>query len=148
MSSYLLLPHILHPTIVRGSSKTLINNIFSNAISPNILSGNLRSSISDRLPKFLVAHNMFFNSPSSKTKIGQEGWTKFEQDNFILDSFSINWDQTLCIYSNDKFLDKTNSLLDLYTTRKKILKNKLKFRDIQWITPGIQKSISIINHYI
>ena len=131
---------------MRGSSKTLINNIFSNAISPNILSGNLRSSISGRLPKFLVAHNMFFNSPSSK--IGQEGWTKFEQENFILDSFSIHWDQTLCIYSNDKFLDKINSLLDLCTIRKKILKNRLKFRDIQWITSGIQKSISIINHYI
>ena len=50
LSSHLFLPHILQPIRVRGNSKTLIDNIFSNAISPNIISGNLMSSISDHLP--------------------------------------------------------------------------------------------------
>ena len=38
LSSYLFLPHILQPIRVRGNSKTLIDNIFLNAISPDIIS--------------------------------------------------------------------------------------------------------------
>ena len=38
LSSYLSLPHILQPIRVRGNSKTLIDNIFLNAMSPDIIS--------------------------------------------------------------------------------------------------------------
>ena len=59
LSSYLFLPHILQPIRVRGNSKTLIDNIFLNAISPDIISGNLISSTLDHLSQFLLALNIF-----------------------------------------------------------------------------------------
>ena len=46
LSSHLLLPHILQPKRVRRNSKTPIDNIFSNAISSNIIPDNITSSIS------------------------------------------------------------------------------------------------------
>ena len=40
------------------------------------------------------------------------------------------------------------SLLDTYAPLKKISKNKLKFKDKPWITPGLQMSISIKNQFL
>ena len=71
-----------------SNSKTLIHNIFSNAISPTTLPGNFTSSISDHLPQ-------------SKCNIYERDWTKFDQKHFILDYCSIDWDQKLCKDSND-----------------------------------------------
>ena len=48
--------------------------MFSNVISPNIISANLFSNAI---------------SPNEKD------WSKFDKENFILDYFSINWDQKL-----------------------------------------------------
>ena len=84
----------------------------------------------------------------------ERDWTEFHQENFIFDYFSIEWDQILCIDSNGieksfkNFLDKFDSLLDLYAPYKKISKSKLKFIDKPWIASGIQKSIPIKNHYL
>ena len=46
------------------------------------------------------------------------------------------------------FLEKFESLLDTYAPLKKLSKNKLKFKDEPWITPGLQKSISVKNQYL
>ena len=144
---------------MRGNSKTLIDSVFSNAISPNVIPDKLTSSTSDHLPQFLKAPNIFFNPTSSKSKMYERDWTKFDQETFILDYFSIDWDQTLCIQSNDidksckSFLDKFNSLLDLRAPYKKLpskkkKKKKLRFTYKPWIASSIQKSISIENHYL
>ena len=47
LSSHLFLPHITQPTRIRGSSKTLIDNIFSITLIENTISGNLTAIISD-----------------------------------------------------------------------------------------------------
>ena len=55
LTSYLFVPHITLPTRITASSKTLIDNIFSN--DPNFsagISGNFTFSISDHLPQFLL----------------------------------------------------------------------------------------------
>ena len=121
---------------------------------PNIISGNLTASISDHLPHFLVAPNIFFNASYPKSNIYERDWSKFDQENFVLDYFSVEWDNVL-ISSNtnteksDKtFLEKFESLLDTYAPLKKLSKNKLKFKDKPWITPGLQKTISIKNQFL
>ena len=68
LSSHNFLPHILHPSRVTTNSKTLID-IFSNMDVPSIISGNLTASISDHLPQFLVAPNIFFNASYPKSNI-------------------------------------------------------------------------------
>ena len=49
LSSNLFLTLILQPIRVTINSETLIDNTFSNAISPNIISSNIISSILDHL---------------------------------------------------------------------------------------------------
>ena len=66
LSCHLFLPHRRQATRVRTNSKTLIDNLFSNAISPNIISRNITSSISDHLMQFLIASNFSLNPPSLK----------------------------------------------------------------------------------
>jgi len=49
-----LKPYIIRPTRITPTSKSLIDNIFSNNIDPKNLSGNVICSISDHLPQFLL----------------------------------------------------------------------------------------------
>ena len=59
LSSHMFLPHIVQPTRISTTSKTLIDNIFSNIHAPSSISRNLTSSISDHLPQFLIVPDIF-----------------------------------------------------------------------------------------
>ena len=154
LSSNYFLPNILQNSRVTTNSKTLIDNIFSNMAVPNIISGNLTASISDHLPQFLVVPNIFFNTSYPKSNNYEKDWSRFDQENFVLDYFSVEWDNVLISpktnieKSYKTFLEKFESLLDTYAPLKKNSKNKLKFKDKPWITPGLQKSISIKNQFL
>ena len=73
-----------------------------------------------------------------------------KETNFILDYFSIDWEDLLKIdelnvdNSTQKYLEKINILLDTYAPLK-IDKYKLRFKSKPWITLGLQKSISVKN---
>ena len=99
LSSHLFLPHITQPTRIRDYSKTFIDNIFSNTLIENTISGNSAATISDHLPQFIILPNIFSNPPSNKTNIYERGWFNFVQENFILDYFSVDWNSLI---NNDK----------------------------------------------
>ena len=61
LASSLFIPLILKPARISSNSNTLVDNIFSNVIDPDIISGNLTASISDHLPQFPIIPNMFDN---------------------------------------------------------------------------------------
>ena len=94
---------------------------------------------------------MFGNILGNKSNIYERDWSKFHQENFILDYFSVDWEDLLKIddlnadNSTKIYLDKINMLLDTYTPLKRIDKYKLKFKSKPWITLGLQKSISVKN---
>ena len=46
---HMLLPHIIQSTRVTSSSRTLIENIFSNIAGPDFVSGNLIATVFDHL---------------------------------------------------------------------------------------------------
>ena len=147
-------PYILQPTRITSHSKTLIDNIFTNVILRDSLSGNVAATIFDHLPQFLIVPDIFSNPPSNKSNIYERDWSNFDQENFILDYFSINWNETLKTdeqntdYSTEVLLNKINDLLDNFAPLKKISKYKLKFNSKPWITPGLQKSISVKNKFL
>ena len=60
------IPLILQPTRITSCSNTLIDNIFSNVIDPDIVSGNLTATISDHLPQFAIIPNIFGNILGNK----------------------------------------------------------------------------------
>ena len=143
------IPLILQPNRITNHSNTLIDNIFSNVIDPDIISGNLTATISDHLPQFAIIPNMFGNISGNKSNIYERDWSKFDQENFILDYFSVDWEDLLKIdelnadNSIKIYLDKINMLLDTYAPLKRINKYKLKVKSKPWITLGLQKLISV-----
>ena len=64
LSSYMFLPYNIQPTRITFHSKSIINNICSNYIFQEIISGKLTSTISDHLPQFFIAPHIFPNTPN------------------------------------------------------------------------------------
>ena len=147
--SYSFIPLVSQLTRITSHSNTLLDNIFSNVIELDIISGNLSATISDHLPQFVIIPNMFGNISGNKSNIYERGRSKFDLENFILDFFSVDWEDLLKIdelnadNSTKIYLDKINMLLDTYAPLKRINNYKLKFKSKSWITLGLQKSISV-----
>ena len=80
VASNSFMPLILQPTRITSHSNTLIDNIFSNVIDPDIISGNLTATISDHQPQFSIIPNMFGNISGNKSNIYERN-----QENSILD---------------------------------------------------------------
>ena len=62
-------PSFLQPTRITSHSNTLIDNTFSNVFDPNIISGNLTATSSDRLSQFAIIPNVFGNISGSTSNI-------------------------------------------------------------------------------
>ena len=88
---------------------------------------------------------MFGNISGNRSNIYERDWSKYDQENFILDYFSVDWENFLKIdelNSTKMYLDKINMLLDTYAL---LQRYKLKFKSKPWITLDLQKSISVKN---
>ena len=151
LGSNLIIPQIILPTRVASRSKTLIDNIFSTESA--VISGNLCYSISDHLAQFCL-----FQSPDSKktekNDVMRPNWSLFDQENFILDYFDVNWpsvfeehdfDPDRCF---DAFNSKVNGLLDRHLPTRRLTKRQIKTKSKPWITPGILKSITKRDFYL
>ena len=119
--------------------------MFSNVIDPDIISGNLTATISDHLPQFSIIPNMFGNVSGNKSNIYERDWSKFDQENFILNYFSVDWEDLFktgelnADNSTRMYLDKINMLSDTYAPLKRVSKyNMIR----------LQKSISVKNKLI
>ena len=87
----------MHPTRITSHSKTFIDNIFSNFISPEIISDNITATIFDHLPQFLFVPNILLNPSTQKSNYYERDWSKFKQEKFILDYFDKDWANLLQI---------------------------------------------------
>ena len=117
----------MHPTRITNHSKTLTDNIFSNFISPDIISGNITATISEHLPQFSFAPNILSNLLTQQSDYYERDRSKFKQENFILDYFDKDWADVLQIdqqnvnLSLDSFLNNLNSILDVHAPLKKLI---------------------------
>ena len=154
LASNSFIPYILYPTRITSHSKTLIDNIFSNYIFHEIISGNISATISDHLPQFSFVPNILPNPSTQKSNFYEKDWSKFKQENFILDYFDTDWadllqiDQQNVNLSMDIFLNNMESILDTHAPLKKVNKWKLKFKTKPWITSALQKSILFKNNLL
>ena len=125
ISSYNLLPFITLPTRITGHSKTLIDNIFSNCTDPQIISGNLTSTISDHLPQFFIYPGMNKNFIPRKHNIYRRSLINYDKNELLSDFKNLDWEVISKINDNDTnksfnlFFSEINSLLDIsYPTQK------------------------------
>ena len=76
---------------------------------------------------------MFGNNSGNKSNIYEQDWSKFDTENFILDYFSVDWEDLLkteelsADNSTRMYLDKINMFLYTYAPLKIIYKYKMKF---------------------
>ena len=125
LASNSYLPYIIQPSRHTSHSRTLIDNIFSNVISKDIISGNITATISDHLPQFLISPNTFADPPSNKSSVFEKDWSNFDHENFVLDYCDIDWPNVLKLdeknvnLETNNFLDTINSELNKYAPLKK-----------------------------
>ena len=61
LASEFFIPYILHPTRIASYSKAIIDNIFSNYISHEIISGNITAGLSMNIDKQVKAERVITN---------------------------------------------------------------------------------------
>ena len=82
MSSYIIRT-ITIPTKINPNKSTVIDNIFTNQIHPDMLSGNLNLSISDHLPSFLIVPEDNQNHAPKKHNLYIKQTKNFDRVNFM-----------------------------------------------------------------
>ena len=152
-ASHLYVPHIIYPTRIahnetqNTTTKTLIDNIFSNSINySDGFSGNITFSISDHLAQFLIIpidytiHLHNYDKYKRDTK-------NLDKEKFILDLLEVDWKTTIKTENNDpnlsfiEFEKKLSSIIDSHMPIKKLTKKEINHQDKPWITLGIRNSI-------
>ena len=122
LTSNLIVPHIILPTRITLTSKTLIDNIFSNSIKyQHGISGNLTVSISDHLAQFLIIPGC--KEILAKKQCSYKRDTKhFDREHFLLDLIDIDFTSVFCEYTDPNacfyFLEsEINTIVDKYMSR-------------------------------
>ena len=134
LASNYIVPYILQPTRLTSYSKTLIDNIFFNTLSSEIISQNLTYTTSDHLPQFLFGPNILSNPSYNKSNTYERDGSKFNKKNFILDYVDKSWSDILQVSQQnvnlfiESFLNNMNSILDSNAPFKRVNKNKLRFK--------------------
>ncbi|XP_065671749.1 uncharacterized protein LOC136089625 [Hydra vulgaris] len=152
LTSNYFLPHIVHPTLICKTSKTLIDNIFSNLKSNKYKAGNLTTTISDHLPQFLIAYNILKPPPNKKLLIQERNWKRFNEVAFRNDFHNLSLDREPKIYPDNctQSLENTfsniNLLLDIHASLKKLNKQNIKVKTKPWISDELKHSIQHKNN--
>ena len=147
MASHML-PTITIPTKINRKKNTVIDNIFTNQIHPDMLSGNLTLAISDHLPSFLIIPRDNQNHAPKQQNFYTRETKNFDRLNFLYDYFDIDRNTILEANENNVnkslqiFLSEINKLLDKYMPLRKVTKKEYKKRFKPWITDIILDKIN------
>ena len=147
LTSNLFVPHIIHPTRITSTTKTLIDNIYSNSTNyKEGLSGNLTVSLSDHLAQFLIIPDECHHSTKNQNLFTRD--TKnLDSANFIREFQNIEWSNILKLHCNDPnisfdgFQSTVDNLVDTYLPKRKMTKNEIKKKEKPWISIEILKLI-------
>ena len=132
MMSNLLFPVVTIPTKINTVNDTLIDNIFTHHLNPEMVSGNFSIEISDHLPSFLIVPNKSNIQISKYHNIYTRDFDKLDKEDFLLDLLDLNLDEISDNpNANDAFNDLyvvTNEVIDRYIPALKITNKKYKRR--------------------
>ena len=101
MYANFILPYISAPSRVILHSKTLIDNIFSNTIEDDSISGNFVTAISDHYGRFLLMKNLTNKKNIANTAVYHQDFQKINENKFENDLQNTIWEDALELYSDD-----------------------------------------------
>ena len=158
MTSNFLLPSISLPTRMTNNSGTLIDNIFTNSINPDAISGNLTIGISDHLPSIFIVPKPNQNHLPKKHNLFTRNLKNINSEVLFSDLNNIDWNEELKITEGDinssfnKFHNIIDNILDIHAPLRKLSRKEYKQKFKPWIISGILVSIKrkhvIFNKYI
>ena len=147
MTANLFVTHIILPTRVTSTTKTLIDNIYSNSSQYlEGISGNLTLSVSDHLAQFLIIPEET-QKIHKNVKMFKRDMKNMDRENFFMDLLSLDWDRVIDVDRNDpnesinRFEATLNPIIDKYVPMKQLSKKEVKNHFKPWITLGIRKSM-------
>ena len=142
--SFAFIPLISNPTRLTSYSATLIDNIFTNNLSQNVLNGVVLNDLSDHLPVFA-----YFSGQTLTRDRDNKAFTRRFTDenlrNFNKNVSNTNWSSLLdedpnMAYNN--FIDEYSRIYNACFPLKAIKGKLLNNRSSPWISPGLLKSIN------
>uniref|UniRef100_A0A8C6LAH3 Reverse transcriptase domain-containing protein n=1 Tax=Nothobranchius furzeri TaxID=105023 RepID=A0A8C6LAH3_NOTFU len=141
MFSLGLYPLITRPTRITKTSATLIDNIFTNILEYDVLSGLVITDMSDHLPVFTVVQRTTVTTQSESVVVtrlkNQEAVNSFKTD--LMEQ---NWEEVYVEDVNMAYGKFLNIITSLYEKNCPLLYkvDKNKYAKKPWITKGIQKA--------
>ena len=148
MTTNFLLPTITIPTRINPRNNSLIDNIFSSVVNPELKSGNLTVGISDHLPSFFVIPKSNHNHLPKNHNLYKRNWKQFDKENFVADYIDINWKNELKPEKKDtdssmgRFMELMNDLVDKHVPLEKVTQKEYKRKFKPWINDDILHKIS------
>ena len=145
MCSYGLLPQIIQPTRTTDNSATIVDNIFTNNMNNNKISGNIITDFSDHYTQFVSVFREKIDYKS--INIYKRDFSIFSEESFR-DDVSIQNFNNQFQDINDKFNDfysKLEACVERHAPLKKLSPKQVKLENKPWVTADIQKMIRIRN---
>ena len=148
LTSHLFVPHIIHPTRITPSSKTLIDNIFSNSTNyQEGFSGNFTFSLSDHLAQFLIIPDECHHTAIKMKQPHHVYDLKGVNIQVLLDDLILNPlpDIKSSTDPNKAFVDfhtSFNSFVDKHIKKRKLTPSEVKQKYKPWISKDILKMIN------
>ena len=145
LTSNLFVPHIIHPTRITSTSKSLIDNIFSNCLNyQDGKSGNFTLKLSDHLAQFLVIL-ISYHQVSKKNIQYTYDRKNFDRQNFLQDFHNITWPTTDSVTDPnipfDDMIGKINNLINTHLPRRKMTQKEIRRKQKPWISNEILRKI-------
>ena len=150
MRNNFLLPSINKPTHINRVRSTLIDNIFTNDIHPDSISGNFTVNFSDgHLPSFLLTPKSTSTNIPKQHNIMVRNLKNLDTNAFLTDYDSHNWNEILDIdkqdvdYSIESYLGTLNSVLDRHAPLRRKTAAEIKQSFKPWIKNDILHKIKV-----
>lgn len=142
MHSHSFIEHIDQPTRITLTSKTLIDNIFSNALTSHTTSGCFYTDISDHFPTFILNHSRA-SADTPTISVTQRSFTESNRSSFTESLINCDWSPVL--QSDDAitgFSTFTQIFQSAYDAAFPIETKSYNPRKIkEWLTPSLKKCI-------
>ena len=146
LCSFGFLPLIVQPTrVVENQTPSLIDNIFSNNLSDEIISGNIYLTLSEHFCQFASVTREKIDTRN--ISIYTRDYSKFSANDFIDDVSIQTWNYDLD-NPRDLFNDfywRLQGCVDRHAPIKKLKPKEIRLKTKPWITPDLCRTIKTKN---